>query len=190
MFVGYRYDLSAAKIEKTSRKCTIMRLHLTATTKMGLLTSLAFVYVVIQYHVSITWSLPRTESLIQGNATEQSKKLWLKPIFDDPSVARLVQEVIGEEASQDLLARFNELAVTKSCIFTVNKPPPTLPTIYVVTPTYRRPEQMAELTRLSQTLMHVEKLIWLLIEDADTTSTMISEFLKRTGISHVHLSGK
>ncbi|KAK7576631.1 hypothetical protein V9T40_012917 [Parthenolecanium corni] len=155
---------------------------------MRLLTSLAFAYAVIQYHVSITWSLPRTESLIQGNVTEQSKKLWLKPLFDDPSVALQVQEVIGEEASQDLLARFNELAVTKSCTFTVNKPSPTPPTIYVITPTYRRPEQMAELTRLSQTLMHVEKLIWLLIEDAVTTSIMVSKFLKQTGISHVHLS--
>lgn len=190
MFVDYRYDLSDTKIEKTTRKCNIMRLPLTAATKMGLLTSLAFVYVVIQYHMSITWSLPRSETFVQGNITNQPKKLWLKPIFDDPNVARMVQEVIGEVASQNLLVRFNELAMTKSCIFPVNQPSPSLPTIYVVTPTYRRAEQIAELTRLSQTLMHVQKLVWLVVEDADTTSTMISNFLTRTGIKHVHLSGK
>lgn len=167
-----------------------MRLPLTAATKMGLLTSLAFVYVIIQYHMSITWSLPRSEAIVQSNVTDSSKKLWLKPLFDDSNVARLVQDVIGEEASQNLLSRFNELAMTKLCTFPVNRPSPTLPTIYVVTPTYRRPEQIPELTRVSQTLMHVQNLVWLVVEDADTTSTMISNFLKRTGITHVHLCGK
>ena len=36
-----------------------------------------------------------------------------------------------------------------------------LPIIYFVTPTYPRREQIAELTRLGQTLMHIPKLHWI-----------------------------
>ncbi len=42
-----------------------------------------------------------------------------------------------------------------------------LPIIYVVTPTYARPVQKAELTRLSQTLLHVPALRWIVVEDAE-----------------------
>lgn len=37
--------------------------------------------------------------------------------------------------------------------------------IYVVTPTYYRATQLAEMTRLSQTLRHVDALFWVVVED-------------------------
>ena len=43
-----------------------------------------------------------------------------------------------------------------------------VPTIYVVTPTYARPVQKAELTRLSNTLLHVPSLHWIVVEDSAT----------------------
>jgi len=43
-----------------------------------------------------------------------------------------------------------------------------LPTIYIITPTYTRPVQKAELTRLQNTLKHVLSLHWILVEDAET----------------------
>lgn len=67
------------------------------------------------------------------------------------------------------------------------KPTSSLPTIYVVTPTYRRPEQMADLTRLAQTLMLVPNVHWLVVEDAKTRTPMVADLLRRTGFPYQHL---
>ena len=37
--------------------------------------------------------------------------------------------------------------------------------LYVITPTYHRSEQLADLTRLMQTLQQVEDLHWIIVED-------------------------
>ena len=47
----------------------------------------------------------------------------------------------------------------------------SLPVIYVITPTYARPVQKAELTRLQNTLKHVSALHWILVEDASSRYT-------------------
>ncbi|XP_072318278.1 galactosylgalactosylxylosylprotein 3-beta-glucuronosyltransferase 3-like, partial [Eucyclogobius newberryi] len=60
-------------------------------------------------------------------------------------------------------------------------------TIYVVTPTYARLVQKAELTRLSQTLLHVPVLHWILVEDAPKKTRLVSELLKSSGLSYTHL---
>ena len=62
-----------------------------------------------------------------------------------------------------------------------------LPTIYFITPTYPRGEQIAELTRLSQTLMHVPNLHWVIGEDSASCSKMINSLLERSGILYTHL---
>ena len=54
-----------------------------------------------------------------------------------------------------------------------------MPTIYVVTPTYSRFVQRAELTRLSQTLMLVPNLHWIIVEDADRATGRLSRFIRR-----------
>lgn len=65
-----------------------------------------------------------------------------------------------------------------------------LPTLYIITPTYRRPEQIAELTRLAHTLMLVPNIYWLVIEDAEVKTPLVTEFLKKTGLRFEHLTGK
>lgn len=62
--------------------------------------------------------------------------------------------------------------------------------IYLITPTYKRPEQIPDLTRLAQTLMHVPSITWLIIEDAEALSPQVTDILKRSGIRFVHLIGK
>ncbi|XP_055846055.1 galactosylgalactosylxylosylprotein 3-beta-glucuronosyltransferase I [Episyrphus balteatus] len=57
-----------------------------------------------------------------------------------------------------------------------------LPTIYAITPTYARPAQKAELTRLSHIFMLVPNLHWILVEDANTTSTLVRKLLIRAGL--------
>jgi len=75
-----------------------------------------------------------------------------------------------------------------------DEPPPChqltidTPTIYFVTPTYPRREQVAELTRLSQTLLHVKNLHWILAEDSHQCSTLIPSILKKYGIPYTHLA--
>lgn len=69
------------------------------------------------------------------------------------------------------------------------QPPPQaqLPTIYAITPTYSRPVQKAELTRLANTFRQVAQLHWILVEDAAARSELVSRFLARAGLPSTHL---
>ncbi|XP_036326183.1 galactosylgalactosylxylosylprotein 3-beta-glucuronosyltransferase P-like isoform X2 [Rhagoletis pomonella] len=58
------------------------------------------------------------------------------------------------------------------------------PPLYIVTPTYKRAEQLAELTRLGYTLKHVQNLLWLVIEDANRTSPLVLQTLNRIGVPY------
>jgi hypothetical protein len=64
-----------------------------------------------------------------------------------------------------------------------------LPPLYIITPTYRRPEQLAELTRLSHTLMLVKNIFWVVIEDAVRKTQLVTELLEKTGLKYEHLIG-
>ncbi|KAI8788129.1 galactosylgalactosylxylosylprotein 3-beta-glucuronosyltransferase 1, partial [Biomphalaria glabrata] len=59
--------------------------------------------------------------------------------------------------------------------------------IYVITPTYARLEQKAELTRLSHTLLHVPNIHWIVIEDSPEKTVLVQNFLNRTRIHSTHL---
>jgi len=63
-----------------------------------------------------------------------------------------------------------------------------LPTIYAITPTYARWTQKADLTRLSQTLMHVPNLHWIVVEDSDKKTTLVTDFLRICGLTYTHLN--
>ncbi|KAF0302717.1 Galactosylgalactosylxylosylprotein 3-beta-glucuronosyltransferase P [Amphibalanus amphitrite] len=61
-------------------------------------------------------------------------------------------------------------------------------TVYVITATYPRPEQEADLVRLSQTLMHAAPfLFWVVVEDAPQRTPVVTELLERSGLRYVHL---
>ncbi|KAL7648580.1 UNVERIFIED_CONTAM: hypothetical protein RMT77_000486 [Armadillidium vulgare] len=62
-----------------------------------------------------------------------------------------------------------------------------LPIIYMVTPTYRRAEQIPELTRTAQTLMHVKNLVWIVVEDAPQPSQPVLNYLQHSGLKYVYL---
>ncbi|XP_073982442.1 galactosylgalactosylxylosylprotein 3-beta-glucuronosyltransferase I-like [Rhodnius prolixus] len=64
---------------------------------------------------------------------------------------------------------------------------PEAPIIYAITPTYARPVQKAELTRLSQTLMLVHNLHWIVVEDAQKKSLLVENLLARTNLNCTHL---
>lgn len=56
------------------------------------------------------------------------------------------------------------------------------PTIYAITPTYARPVQKAELTRLSQAVQLSPNVFWVVVEDADHSSELVTNLLRRGGL--------
>ena len=62
-----------------------------------------------------------------------------------------------------------------------------LPIIYIITPTYARFTQLADLNRLKNTLLHVPKVFWVIVEDGRNKSRRVTKFLSETNIPHVHL---
>ncbi|KAF7642668.1 hypothetical protein LDENG_00253410 [Lucifuga dentata] len=75
--------------------------------------------------------------------------------------------------------------------YVYSRPPPwsdVLPTIHIITPTYSRPVQKAELTRLANTLLHVSNLHWILVEDSQRKTSLVSRLLQETGLNYTHLN--
>ena len=63
-----------------------------------------------------------------------------------------------------------------------------LPVIYIITPTTFRAEQKADLTRMSHTLKLVKNIHWIVIEDSENKTSMVSRLLERTGFNYTHLN--
>lgn len=64
------------------------------------------------------------------------------------------------------------------------------PPLYIITPTYKRPEQVAEITRLGHTLKHIPNIFWLVIEDATVPTSQLTRQLRRIGIPFEHYTGE
>ncbi|XP_069476289.1 galactosylgalactosylxylosylprotein 3-beta-glucuronosyltransferase 1-like [Ambystoma mexicanum] len=65
-----------------------------------------------------------------------------------------------------------------------------LPTIFTITPTYTRLEQKAELTRMASTLLHIQALHWIVVEDSVNKTALVSSFLVKSGLPFTHLAVK
>ncbi|XP_056139819.1 galactosylgalactosylxylosylprotein 3-beta-glucuronosyltransferase 1 [Lampris incognitus] len=75
--------------------------------------------------------------------------------------------------------------------YVYTRPPPwsdVLPTIHIITPTYSRPVQKAELTRLANTFLHVPNLHWILVEDSQRRTALVTRLLRETGLNYTHLN--
>jgi len=171
------------------------------STQMRVLWSLAMctVFVVlVQYQTSGAWTSQQQQQQQQG----QPPLSRPDPVAEDLVSLALSKVVIDEDAlvSRDLLigitrqiARYvvyNALGCASSAAATAAASSSPSDTIYVVTPTYRRPEQVAELTRLAQTLMLVRDIHWLIVEDAHVKSPRLTALLQSFGIRYDHLIGK
>ena len=64
----------------------------------------------------------------------------------------------------------------------------SLPVIYMITPTYQRWTQKADLTRLCYTLMHVPNLHWIVVEDAENKSLLVKSLLSQKNSCKVRSS--
>lgn len=61
--------------------------------------------------------------------------------------------------------------------------------VYIITPTYRRPTQAPDLTRLMQTLRLATNLFWIVVEDSRNYTKLVDNILRRSGIPGAHLLG-
>lgn len=62
------------------------------------------------------------------------------------------------------------------------------PIIHLITPTYARPTQKADLTSVCHTLMHVERVHWIVVEDAGRRSDLVARLLQRCDVASTHLA--
>ncbi|CAF0868838.1 unnamed protein product [Rotaria sordida] len=60
--------------------------------------------------------------------------------------------------------------------------------IYMITPTKRRAEQIADLTRLAQTLYLIPNLVWIVIEDESQLTRRIHRLLQSFHLPFIHLN--
>ena len=102
-------------------------------------------------------------------------------------IARLKRNVTRLQHRLDSLARAPQVANSDRSRTDSHK---DLTTIYMITPTYARWTQKADLTRLSQTLMHVPKLHWIVVEDSEEKTDLVANLLdrKRHTLMSTHLN--
>ncbi|XP_023712472.1 galactosylgalactosylxylosylprotein 3-beta-glucuronosyltransferase P isoform X2 [Cryptotermes secundus] len=175
--------------------------------KMWLIMLLGVCVVIIQYHISSTWLVGGSNSGT-GNGLSYADPAVAAAVREEllhAAIGRLrlddtISVSIGQKLLHDLIMQLGhellavgacgEVSVPAAADSSLSQVPLTsytAPRLYIITPTYRRPEQIPELTRMAQTLMHVQNLHWLVIEDAENKTQLVSELLHRTGISHDHL---
>ena len=65
---------------------------------------------------------------------------------------------------------------------------PDARTLYVITPTYVRRSQKLEITRVSQTLMLIDNLHWIVIEDSKDKTAFITELVRDLPLPTTHLN--
>ncbi|XP_001946469.1 galactosylgalactosylxylosylprotein 3-beta-glucuronosyltransferase I isoform X1 [Acyrthosiphon pisum] len=65
---------------------------------------------------------------------------------------------------------------------------PNIPVIYAITPTYKRPVQKAELTRLSNTFRLVNNFHWIIVEDSEMKTSLVANLLYKSNLNYTHLA--
>ncbi|KAK5973782.1 Galactosylgalactosylxylosylprotein 3-beta-glucuronosyltransferase [Trichostrongylus colubriformis] len=65
-----------------------------------------------------------------------------------------------------------------------------VPLIIVITPTYKRPTRLADMTRLSNTLRLVPHVHWIVIEDANYTLPYVEDILRRSAHVYTYIAAR
>ncbi|XP_076090146.1 galactosylgalactosylxylosylprotein 3-beta-glucuronosyltransferase 2-like isoform X1 [Mytilus galloprovincialis] len=65
-----------------------------------------------------------------------------------------------------------------------------LPIIHVITPTYKRMNQIPEMTRVANTLKNVKALHWIVVEEGNQTLPEVKQLLTKSGIDFTYLSAR
>ena len=120
------------------------------------------------------------------HATEQCQHLQDKVHQQSEMIMKLQRNI-----TKQLQVRSAVTTTTSNNVAAANQVseiPANLTTIYMITPTYARWTQKADLTRLCQTLMHVPKLHWIVVEDSEQKTRLVTRFLSRCRVESTHLN--
>ncbi|GAB0092221.1 Galactosylgalactosylxylosylprotein 3-beta-glucuronosyltransferase [Sergentomyia squamirostris] len=107
--------------------------------------------------------------------------LFLYILWTTTASVKIYEETTVSDAENVYLCKVNLRDSRK-----FNEKP--LPTIYFITPTYPRREQIAEIVRLGQTLMHIPNLHWILADDVDGCNPYLDVILNDFGIPYTHIA--
>ncbi|KNC25772.1 Galactosylgalactosylxylosylprotein 3-beta-glucuronosyltransferase P [Lucilia cuprina] len=132
--------------------------------------------------ITSSTSSSTTTTTITTTSTSTIKTKTSTPsstVASDSSSSRFTAKISSTELIQKTKQSKNKNNNNNSDKLSSQQPP-----LYIITPTYRRPEQLAELTRLGYTLKHVVNLLWLVIEDANRTSDNVIQILNRIGVPY------
>ena len=109
---------------------------------------------------------------------------------DYMNVDILRKDLTPEQAKSEI----NNLRKRLASLFEVHqcypKVDPDIPWVFAVTLTYSRHTQKADLVRLSQTLMHVPNLHWIIVEDSPKKTVLVSKLLEESCLKFTHLYSK
>ncbi|XP_063324024.1 galactosylgalactosylxylosylprotein 3-beta-glucuronosyltransferase 1-like [Pelmatolapia mariae] len=153
---------------------------------------LAIVLIVLPWTLLITVWHQNTFAPLP--ASQKGTHHLVKEIFIIPdSLAVRHHQLSGGQAqdSQEYCATAKDIVEVVKTKYVYTRPPPwsnVLPTIYIITPTYSRPIQKAELTRLANTFLHVPNLHWILVEDSQRKTPLVTRLLRETGLNYTHLN--
>ncbi|XP_064095282.1 galactosylgalactosylxylosylprotein 3-beta-glucuronosyltransferase P-like isoform X2 [Macrobrachium nipponense] len=134
-------------------------------------------------------SYPKGSSSGESQSSSASRNLSLA------SNSKSMSSAMSSPSSSNALSNNNDdesdAGNANNLVFNIDNSVPApnsdMPKIYVITPTYRRPEQVAELTRLAQTLMLVPNLHWLVAEDSIAPTRRVLAFLDSCSVPHTYL---
>uniref|UniRef100_A0A1B6LSY1 Galactosylgalactosylxylosylprotein 3-beta-glucuronosyltransferase n=1 Tax=Graphocephala atropunctata TaxID=36148 RepID=A0A1B6LSY1_9HEMI len=169
-------------------------MKLSRSRKMWLGMVICACLVVAQYQLASSWLITTQQPQpVAGN---------MQVTLDQLQIDDSIMATVGERVIQNIALQISQKLSSEICPSMAvsglqsvgDKRPaagagsePDNYTLYIITPTYRRPEQLAELTRLAQTLMHIPNLHWLVIEDSTSPTPQVTQLLLRTGLSFEHL---
>ena len=105
--------------------------------------------------------------------------LLLKVYDDTTPVEQSNYYVIESPLQQNLNASLNVTSSSSS-----------RRTVYIITPTYTRASQQPDLTRFAQTLMNVDDIHWIVVEDSPQPTPFVTSLLARLSFPHTHLTAE
>ncbi|KAH8351456.1 hypothetical protein KR059_002883 [Drosophila kikkawai] len=138
-------------------------------------------------HTSYGTALLRSGSVGGHRKTATTKQSITRTATKLTTTATTMAKTSAKQSAQTATPATTALSEhahkTRPTFVAASEPPP----LYIITPTYRRPEQLAELTRLGYTLKHVVNLLWLVIEDANHTNPLVAHTLDRIGVPYEYM---
>lgn len=126
-----------------------------------------------------------TEDMIKNAVRSVQYIKGLSPDITELIIQELLNQLLIKSTNNNTSSSITSTSTTSTNVVVPNK---SLEPLYIITPTYRRPEQIPELTRMAHTLMLVDNIHWLVIEDSKIATKQVTKLLERTGLKFDHLT--